>query len=68
MIAEGLGGLGQSAVSWMVSRGARHLILLSRSPGRKDSRAFLQRMRAEGVNVEAPVCDIANLGQLQQTL
>ncbi|KAK8109339.1 Type I Iterative Polyketide synthase (PKS) [Apiospora sp. TS-2023a] len=67
VIAGGLGGLGKSIVSWMVSRGARHLILLSRSgaetnPGR---RSFVQTLEAQGVTVAAPPCDVSFRDTLQ---
>ncbi|RAR00022.1 polyketide synthase PksJ [Stemphylium lycopersici] len=71
LIAGAFGGIGQSIVQWMVRQGARHLILPSRSlvEGTNSSRErFIQMLRAQGVMVQAPVCDIANKNQLQSTL
>ena len=59
MISGGLGGLGRSAARWMASRGARYLILLSRSGPRSEvALALLQELRNQGVHVEAPACDV----------
>ncbi|RDL41700.1 Thiolase-like protein [Venustampulla echinocandica] len=60
LISGGLGGLGRSISRWMVGRGARHLLLLSRSgPTSPAAQAFLAEMRDLGVQVETPVCDVA---------
>ncbi|KAL9081942.1 MAG: hypothetical protein Q9159_006883 [Coniocarpon cinnabarinum] len=69
VIAGGLGGLGRSAARWMAERGARHLILLSRSgTSNESSRAFVEDLKSQGVHVEAPACDVANLQRLQQVI
>ncbi len=61
MIAGGLGGLGRSAARWMASRGAKNLILLSRSGPRVEvANTFLEELRVQGVHVEAPVCDVTS--------
>lgn len=65
VIAGGLGGLGRSIARWMVNRGARHLILLSR---RGLSNPYAHELdddlKRRGVQVWAPSCDIADLNQL----
>ncbi|CAG7934385.1 unnamed protein product [Penicillium olsonii] len=69
VIAGGLGGLGQNVARWMVSCGARHLLLLSRSgahnPG---ARSFVRELSAHRVNVLAPSCDITNRSMLEAVL
>ena len=45
----------------MVSRGARHLILLSRSgPSSQAVMTLLEELSSEGVHVEAPACNIVD--------
>lgn len=45
----------------MAQRGARYILLLSRSGARsKDNVAFLKELEALGVSVEAPECDVAD--------
>ena len=65
LIAGGLGGLGRSAARWMAKRGAKNLILLSRS-GPKSQAAvdLLKELRALGVRVEAPRCDVSSAESL----
>ena len=60
LIAGGLGGLGRSIARWMVSRGARYLILLSRfGPRNEAAYTLLEELRTRGVQVEVPACDVA---------
>ncbi|KAI1761226.1 putative polyketide synthase [Hypoxylon sp. FL1150] len=69
VIAGGLGELGQSIARWMVDRGARHLLLLSRS-GLSNPHAgpLLEELAGRGAQISAPSCDIADLNQLQGAL
>jgi NAD(P)-dependent dehydrogenase (short-subunit alcohol dehydrogenase family) len=62
VIAGGLGGIGRNIARWLVDRGAKHLLLLSRS-GAKSSAAqeFVQELTARGVASKAPPCDVTNL-------
>ncbi|KAK7186534.1 polyketide synthase [Paraphaeosphaeria sporulosa] len=69
VIAGGLGGLGRSIANWLCDRGARSLILLSRTGTTNPNvRAEVERLRARGITVECPMCDIADLGALQSAL
>ena len=69
VIAGGLGGLGRSAARWLATRGARNLILLSRSgPKTERAIALLQELEAMGVQVRAPPCDVAVVASLSAAL
>ncbi|KAF2278244.1 uncharacterized protein EI97DRAFT_248698 [Westerdykella ornata] len=60
-ITGGLGGLGKSIAKFMVSRGARNLLLLSRQGGDGETaKPFVDALRASGVTVFAPKCDIGD--------
>lgn len=49
----GLGGLGRSIASWLVERGARHLIFLSRSAGSVTSEdPYIKELAARGCSVQ----------------
>ncbi|KAI2628872.1 lovastatin nonaketide synthase [Hypoxylon sp. NC1633] len=69
VVAGGFGGLGRSIVRWMAGRGARYLIILSRSgaatPSAKD---LVSELESSGVSVATPTVDIGALDQLQTTL
>lgn len=61
IIAGGLGGLGRRIALWMASRGAKYLVLLSRSGASSDkATAFVTELKAMGANVTAPACDITD--------
>ena len=69
VIAGGLGGLGRGIARWMASRGAQHMILLSRYGVRsKAGKALIQELSAGGVHVEAPACDISQLDVLSRVM
>ncbi|KAF7911844.1 uncharacterized protein EAE98_011787 [Botrytis deweyae] len=69
IIAGGLGGLGRSAALWMADKGARYLILLSRSgPTTDAATSLLIKLRDMGVSVEAPKCDITSSDQLRKAI
>lgn len=54
---------------WMAKRGARHLILLSRSGNTSDtSRELVSDLESQGVNVATPACDVSDLSALQAAL
>lgn len=60
LIAGGLGGLGRSAARWMASRGAKNLMLLSRSgPSSSAASDLLKELKGRGVNVATPKCDVS---------
>lgn len=69
MIGGGLGGLGRSIAEWMVSRGAKNLVLLSRSGARGPKAiALLRNLEAEGARVETPACDMADASAMKFVL
>jgi len=69
VLSGGMGGLGRSAARWMVSRGARHLLFLSRSgTSSAAARELISELDAQGVFALAPGCDVANKALLEQTL
>ncbi|KAL2140167.1 hypothetical protein VTI28DRAFT_4183 [Corynascus sepedonium] len=63
IIAGGLGALGLNIADMMVSHGAKHLVFLSRSGGRKNS-ADLERLRARGIRADAFKCDVTDAGSV----
>jgi len=69
VVAGGLGGQGRSVALWLVSKGARHLLLLSRR-GTSDSNAiqFVSDLVASGIDVHAPTCDITDSSTLKRVL
>ncbi|PIG69495.1 polyketide synthase [Aspergillus arachidicola] len=69
VISGGLGGLGQNAVNWLVSRGARNLLLLSRSGGDSpEGRKLLDQLHSQGVEAMAPACNVSDAQSLRKVL
>ncbi|KAL3448770.1 hypothetical protein BJX65DRAFT_317305 [Aspergillus insuetus] len=69
VITGGFGGLGRSICRWMVSRGARQLLILSRSGTRSESaRKLVEELSSIGTRVHAPVCDISRVDALRKVL
>ncbi|KAJ0418664.1 hypothetical protein BJY00DRAFT_324827 [Aspergillus carlsbadensis] len=69
LIAGGLGGLGRSIAHWLVDRGARNLILLSRSGNQNVyAAATTKDLQEKGARVLTPPCDITDREALASTL
>lgn len=52
LLTGGLGGLGKAISTWLVERGARSLVFLSRSAGQKaEDAAFIRELEACGCSV-----------------
>lgn len=67
VVAGGFGGLGRGILHWMARRGARHLIVLSRSgPRTQAARSILSSLEELGVSVATPSVDISNLHALEE--
>jgi NAD(P)-dependent dehydrogenase (short-subunit alcohol dehydrogenase family) len=69
MIVGGLGGIGRAISRWMMSKGAKYLILPSR--GGADSPAAIELVRdleQGGAHVYAPTCDASNEDSLSGVL
>jgi NAD(P)-dependent dehydrogenase (short-subunit alcohol dehydrogenase family) len=69
LLAGGFGGLARRTARWMASRGAKNLILLSRSgPHSVAAKLLLEDLQAQGIRVEAPACDITSKDSLSAVL
>lgn len=54
LLVGGLGGLGRATSTWMVERGARNLVFLSRSAGKSEGdQLFFRELEAQGCLVQA---------------
>ncbi|KAL4864241.1 hypothetical protein BDV12DRAFT_205831 [Aspergillus spectabilis] len=69
LIAGGLGGIGRATARWMADRGARNLLLLSRSGVASiEARQVVDSIREQGIRVEVHSCDIVDYDRLRQVL
>ena len=61
MLVGGLGGLGRSIAQWMVDRGAKSIILVSRLGAQKpEAIQAVDELIAEGARVTVFACDVAD--------
>ena len=69
LFAGGLGGIGRAISSWMVERGARHLIYLSRSavPAGEHSE-FIRELESMGCDVQLVKGSVANAGDVKRAV
>ncbi|KAL5342468.1 hypothetical protein BJX70DRAFT_394689 [Aspergillus crustosus] len=76
LIVGGIGGIGRSITHWLISHGARNLIILSRSAGNLDlptqtstpGALFIQELRSMGCRVMPISCDISLTASLTTAL
>ncbi|MCS2609163.1 type I polyketide synthase [Halomonas dongshanensis] len=69
LVTGGLGGFGLKTAQWLVDKGARALILLSRSgPQSDEAKAAIADFEARGVTVVAAACDITDRDALANVL
>lgn len=69
VVSGGLGALGRATARWLVSRGARHIALLSRSAPDGVAGAFIDDLGAvDGVDVRALRVDVTDPGQVREAL
>ncbi|CRJ92526.1 hypothetical protein BN1723_008504 [Verticillium longisporum] len=60
VLIGGTGGLGRSMARWMVTHGARNLVLLSRRGSITDKvRVLIEEASAQGANIAVRSCDVA---------
>lgn len=65
LLTGGLGGLGRSIASWMVERGARSLVFLSRSAGQSErDKTFFAELRAMDCSVVSVAGKAENMGDI----
>ena len=69
LLVGGLGGIGRSIAQWLVSHGAKNLILLSRSAAsQSNSQAFVKELIDAGCKTAIKNCDIANEDDLSRVM
>lgn len=62
LLVGGLGGLGRAVATWMVEKGARHFVFLSRSAGlSSQDKAFIKELESQDCTATAVTGDVANL-------
>lgn len=70
VLTGALGGLGQSLVRWMVSRGARHLALLSRRhvSSVPEAQELVESLASRNIDVQCLACDVTKMDQVTSAM
>lgn len=69
MIVGGTSGIGLDIASWLPEKGAKNIILVSRSGVKTESaEQTVQDLTRQGVNVEVCRCDVADKQSVEQNL
>lgn len=69
LLVGGMGGIGLSVAHWMVSHGAKNMILLSRSASSNHNTGpVVEELRAAGCRVKPINCDVSNAADLAVAL
>jgi len=68
LITGGLGAIGLSVARWLVSRGARHLVLAGRSAPSVDAARVVDELRESGATVVIHAADVSNKADVSALL
>ena len=69
LLIGGLGGLGRAVSTWMVERGARHLIYLSRSAGHSlEHESFVNELNSMGCQVQLIPGSVTNANDVTKAV
>ncbi|MCB5363039.1 SDR family NAD(P)-dependent oxidoreductase [Pusillimonas sp. CC-YST705] len=69
LVTGGLGGFGLRTAQWLAEKGARNLILISRSgPNTDAAKQAIAELEARGVRVHAAACDVTDRAALAKLL
>ena len=65
LVTGGLGGFGLKTAEWLAAKGARHLVLASRSGPKSDEAKFgIAALEKQGVRIHAVSCDVTDTAAL----
>ncbi|KAK5996225.1 Highly reducing polyketide synthase gloL [Cladobotryum mycophilum] len=69
LMVGGLGGLGKVVTTWMVEKGARSFVFLSRSAGESaEDQAFLLELRSQGCSAIAVAGSVVDMGDVTRAI
>ncbi len=61
LVTGGLGGFGMKTAQWLAAKGARHLVLASRSgPKSAEAKHCIAQLEKQGVRIHAAACDVTD--------
>ena len=68
LITGGLGAVGLQAARWLIGRGARHLVLVSRHAPSSEAATVIEELRGRGAQLEIRFADVAQRSEIETVL
>ncbi|MFA5171064.1 MAG: type I polyketide synthase [Sulfuriferula sp.] len=69
LVTGGVSGFGLKTAEWLAAKGARHLVLISRSgPQSAEALSSITQLKKQGVQVYATACDVTDINALTTLL
>ena len=68
LVTGGLGSIGLHIAQWLVERGARNLVLVSRNPSTSAVAPALEALRNAGARVEIRTADVSRTAEIENVL
>lgn len=69
LLVGGLGGLGKAVTTWMVERGAKNFVFLSRSAGKSaEDQSFFRELEAQGCSAIAIAGSVVELDDVKRAV
>ncbi|CAI7628316.1 unnamed protein product [Penicillium bialowiezense] len=69
VIVGGTGGIGLDIAGWLPEKGAKNLVLVSRSgASTENAKKAIEDLKSKGINVEVCCCDVADKQSVEQNL
>ena len=69
ILIGGTGGLGRSMARWMVSKGAKNIVLVSRSGSATGKvKELVDELALSGVNIVVRQCDVVNINSVENLI
>lgn len=69
ILIGGTGGLGRSMAKWMISKGAKNIVLLSRSGTLKEkAKEQIDTLNNSGANIVVRRCDVADRADVEHLI
>ncbi|KNG90606.1 putative polyketide synthase [Aspergillus nomiae NRRL 13137] len=69
LLVGGFGGLGRAVATWMVEKGARHLVFLSRTAGNTiDGSSFVKTLECQGCDAITVVGNVGNIDDVRRAV
>jgi hypothetical protein len=68
LLVGGIGDLGRAISTWMIERGARHFIYLSRSAGSEKNLPFIREVETQGCSTQIVAGTVTKIADVKRAI